>query len=400
MLDMDSGDARDPQPMTRLEGTDFFEALIQGDPNAFRYELRTLDRDGQVRQAADPYSFPPVLGDLDLQLFNEGNHLRTYEKLGAQVVRLNTVAGVLFAVWAPNASRVSVVGDFNAWDGRRHPMRVRGSSGIWELFIPGLGQGTKYKYEIKSKSGAILLKTDPQGFFAEIRPKTASVVWDVSEFVWHDVDWLTRRAATDYLRSPLSIYEVHLGSWMRAPESNGYLTYRDIAPRLADYVLQQGYTHVELLPITEHPLDASWGYQVTGYFAPTSRFGTPDEFQYLVDYLHQHEIGVIVDWVPAHFPKNDNGLIHFDGTALYEYADDRVGEHKAWGTKVFNYRTQRGSPVPDQQTRYFGSTDTTSMGCGLMPSLRCSISTTVERNGRLIAMAGARTWKPSPSCAA
>jgi 1,4-alpha-glucan branching enzyme len=278
-----------------------------------------------------------VLGDLDLQLFNEGNHFRTYEKLGAQIMTLDGAAGVLFTVWAPNAVRASVVGDFNGWDGRRHPMRVRGSSGLWELFIPDLHQGTTYKFEIKTQSDTIRIKADPQAFTSEVRPRTASVVWDTSGFEWHDQEWMAQRAKANYLVQPLAIYEVHLGSWMRVPETHGYLTYRDLAHRLADYVLERGYTHVELLPVTEHPLDASWGYQVTGYFAPTSRFGTPDDFQYLMDYLHGKGIGVIVDWVPAHFPKDDYGLVLFDGTHLYEYADDRVGEHKTWGTLVFNY---------------------------------------------------------------
>jgi 1,4-alpha-glucan branching enzyme len=281
--------------------------------------------------------FPPFLGDLDLQLFNEGNHWRTYEKLGAHIIEHGGVKGVAFAVWAPNAEQVSVVGDFNRWDGRYHPLRPRDRSGIWELFIPGLGEGIIYKYEILTKAGALLLKADPQGFCAELRPKTASVVWDIGKHVWGDAAWLAKRAKTDPLQQPMAIYEVHLGSWMRVPETNSYLSYRDLAHRIADYVVRQGYTHVELLPITEYPLDASWGYQVTGYFAPTSRFGTPDDFQYFVDYLHQHGIGVILDWVPAHFPKDDYGLANFDGTALYEYADERIGEHKRWGTKVFNY---------------------------------------------------------------
>jgi 1,4-alpha-glucan branching enzyme len=324
-------------PFARTEGTDFFEAQFPDVQEVFPYEIRTLDKDGQTRQRGDPYSYLPVLGDLDLQLFNEGNHFRTYEKLGAQVIEHGGSEGVVFAVWAPNAERVSVIGDFNGWDGRSHPMRVRGSSGIWELFVPGLGEGTTYKYEVKIKSGALMQKTDPQGFFAEFRPKTASIVWNINKHGWGDAEWLAQRAKSDLLHGPMAIYEVHLGSWMRVPETNGYLNYRDLAVRLADYVVQQGYTHIELLPITEHPLDASWGYQVTGYFAPTSRFGTPDDFQYFVDYLHQKGIGVILDWVPAHFPKNDYGLVNFDGTALYEYGDDRIGEHKEWGTKVFNF---------------------------------------------------------------
>jgi 1,4-alpha-glucan branching enzyme len=248
------------------------------------------------------------------------------------------VEGVHFAVWAPNAKRVSVVGDFNRWDGRRHPMRVLGGSGIWELFIPGLGEGNLYKYEIKGQFDQVFEKADPHGYAAELRPKTASVVWDIDKHHWEDQEWMERRAETDYLPEPVSIYEVHLGSWMRVPdEGDRFLTYRELAHRLVDYVREMGYTHIELLPVMEHPLDASWGYQVIGYFAPTSRFGTPDEFQYFVDYCHQNGIGVILDWVPAHFPRDAHGLARFDGTALYEHADPRLGEHRDWGTLIFNY---------------------------------------------------------------
>ncbi len=330
----------DALPMTRVPDSDFFEAqsaICNLQSPIPPYRLRTLDKDGVTREADDPYRFLPVLGDLDLQLFGEGNHFRTYNKLGAHMIEHGGVRGTVFAVWAPNAERVSVIGDFNRWDGRCHPMRVLGGSGIWELFVPGLGEGTIYKYEVRTKTGALLQKTDPQGFFAERRPKTASIVWDIGKHTWDDADWMAQRAAIDPLRAPMAICEVHLGSWMRTPEGNGYLSYRDLAEKLAEYVAQEGYTHVELLPVTEHPLDMSWGYQVTGYFAATSRFGTPDEFQDFVDTLHRRGIGVILDWVPAHFPKNDYALVNFDGTALYEYADDRIGEHKEWGTKVFNY---------------------------------------------------------------
>ncbi|MBN8499524.1 1,4-alpha-glucan branching protein GlgB, partial [Accumulibacter sp.] len=292
----------------------------------------------------DPLGFRSALGDFDLQLFGEGRHYRTYELLGAHVVRLGDVQGVRFAVWAPNARDVSVIGDFNQWDGRRHPMRARARSGIWELFIPGQGQGALYKYEIRTKTGALARKTDPQGFYAEMRPQTASIVWDISfgaRGLWSDAGWMASRARNDPLRRPMAIYEVHLGSWARVPGSSGYLSYRDLAARLVAYVRQQGYTHVELMPVTEHPLDASWGYQVTGMFSPTSRFGSPDDLQYFVDHMHGNGIGVILDWVPAHFPKNDFGLVKFDGSALYEYADDRIGEHKAWGTKVFNYKRKQ-----------------------------------------------------------
>ena len=321
----------------RVEGTDFFEAQFPERTEIFPYEICTEDKDGFSRQFKDPYSFLPVLGDLDLLLFNEGNHYRTYEKLGAQVMTHQGVQGTCFSVWAPNAARVSIVGDFNGWDGRRHPMRQRGSSGIWELFMPDLGQGAVYKFEIKAKSDAILQKTDPQGFWAEMRPKTASIVWDISQYEWQDAGWLAEREGKNPLLQPMSIYEAHLGSWMRVPETNTYVTYNDLAGPMVKFLKEEGYTHVELLPITEHPLDASWGYQVTGYFSPTSRFGTPDEFMAFVDTMHRNGIGVIMDWVPAHFPKNDYGLVNFDGSALYEYADNRLGEHLEWGTKVFNW---------------------------------------------------------------
>jgi 1,4-alpha-glucan branching enzyme len=324
-------------PMTRLTGTDFFEAQFPDRREIFPYELRISRKVGGVSQQPDPYAFSSVLGDLDLYLFGEGNLYHAYEKLGSHVITHGGARGVSFAVWAPNAVRVSVVGDFNGWDGRRCPMRVRGGTGVWELFIPGLDEGTLYKYEIKTRYDTVLVKADPMAFYAEMRPKTASVAWDIDKHAWGDAAWMAQRANTDILRAPLAIYEVHLGSWMRVPDTNGYLSYRDLAHKLADYVKQEGYNYIELMPIAEYPFDGSWGYQVTGFFAPTSRFGTPDDFQYFVDYLHQQGIGVLIDWVPAHFPKNDYGLINFDGTPLYEYADERMGEHKAWGTKIFNF---------------------------------------------------------------
>ncbi len=326
-----------PFPFERVSGTDFFEARFPGEASPFPYEIRVEDKDGASRQFKDPYSFLPVLSEADLQLIHEGSHCRTYEKLGAQIMAHDGVTGVCFAVWAPNAARVSVVGDFNSWDGRRHPMRERGSSGVWELFIPGLGEGTIYKYEIRARDGDVFQKSDPQAFCTELRPRTASVVWDVKKHRWDDASWMQERSRRDAAHAPLSIYEVHLGSWMRVPETNGFLSYADLAGRLVDYVKQQGFTHVELLPITEHPLDASWGYQVTGYFAPTSRFGTPDDFQDFVDTLHRAGIGVIIDWVPAHFPADACGLARYDGSTLYEYEDPRLGEHREWGTKVFNW---------------------------------------------------------------
>ncbi len=295
--------------------------------------------EGDEWEFDDPYRFPPFLSDFDLHLLSEGTHYDAYEKLGAHLREIEGVRGVTFAVWAPDARRVSVVGDFNNWDGRRHPLRVRGESGIWEIFLPGLGEGEIYKYEIKSRDNSLLgLKADPFAFYSEFRPKTASVVYDVNRYTWHDDAWMAERPRRQALDAPLAIYEVHLGSWMRAPEEdNRILNYRELAERLVDYVLKMGFTHVELLPVMEHPLDESWGYQTTGYFAPTSRYGTPEDFMYFVDYCHQHGVGVILDWAPAHFPGDAHGLAHFDGTFLYDHADPRRGEQQDWGTRVFNY---------------------------------------------------------------
>src|SRR5579864_5770474 len=279
-----------------------------------------------------------LLTDFDLYLFNEGTHVRIFEKLGAHVVEADGTAGVAFAVWAPNAEGVSVIGDFNGWDFNANPLKPRQSSGIWEGFIPGIGQGTLYKYSIKPRfSWQRIEKADPFGFAAELRPRTGSMVWDLSNYQWQDQQWADRRREAQAFDAPISIYEVHLGSWRRVPETNGFLTYRDLAHQLAEYCQMMGYTHVELLPISEHPLDASWGYQTVGYFAPTSRFGSPDDFRAFVDILHQAGIGVLLDWVPAHFPRDAHGLANFDGTALFEHADPRQGEHPDWGTKIFNF---------------------------------------------------------------
>ncbi len=274
----------------------------------------------------------------DFYLFNEGSHYRIYEKMGAHVVESNGTTGTVFSVWAPNAREVSVVGDFNGWTPQSHPLQARGLSGIWEGFIPGLGKGTMYKFHIHSTQLAYQIeKTDPVGLFTEKPPRTASVVWDL-DYTWNDAAFLEKRAALNSLHAPMSIYEVHLGSWMRIPEEdNRSLTYREIAPRLADHVNRLGFTHVELLPIMEHPFYGSWGYQTTGYFAPTSRYGTPQDFMYLVDYLHQHGIAVILDWVPSHFPSDGHGLAYFDGTHLFEHSDSRQGFHPDWKTFIFNY---------------------------------------------------------------
>ena len=280
-----------------------------------------------------------VIGELDRYLFGEGRHYQLYHKLGAHPYTYRGQDGYYFAVWAPHAAAVSLVGDFNAWNPDATPMKPVADSGIYELFVPGLGVGQLYKFAITTHTGTILFKADPYAFSAEYRPGTASVTADIRGFKWNDSKWMESRAGTDPVKAPISIYEVHLGSWKKKnrPEKDGYYTYMEAAHELADYVLEMGYTHVELMGIAEHPYDGSWGYQVTGYYAPTSRYGTPEDFAYFVNYLHKKGIGVILDWVPAHFPKDAHGLADFDGQALYEYADPRKGEHPDWGTKVFDY---------------------------------------------------------------
>src|ERR1700687_3591600 len=288
--------------------------------------------------AQTPTSAVSLLTDQDLHLFNEGTHYQIYDKLGAHLTTVAGKPGTDFAVWAPNASAVSVVGDFNGWDTQSHPLKARGSSGIWEGFVPGVGKGALYKYHIVSHNqGYVAEKADPFGMFHEKPPRTASVVWDL-EYQWEDKRWMETRAKRDSLQAPISVYEVHLGSWMRVPEEGDRpLTYRATGPRLAEYVKRMNFTHVELMPIMEHPFYGSWGYQTTGYFAPTSRYGTPQDFMYLVDYLHQNGIGVILDWVPSHFPTDAHGLAYFDGTHLFEHADARKGFHPDWKTFIFNY---------------------------------------------------------------
>ena len=323
--------------MTRLPDSDHFEWRGDGQDLPAHYSLIWRDRQHREHIARDPYTFAPQLGDLDLHLFAEGRHRHAFRFLGAHEHEVDGVAGVLFAVWAPNAERVSVVGAFNDWDGRSHPMRVRGGSGVWELFIPDLGPGHIYKYEIRNRhSGAILLKADPYGQRHELRPSTGSIVAVRSSFVWNDHEWMEQRHQHDWQHAPMSVYEVHIGSWRRGQEGE-FLGYREAAHQLVAYVKDMGFTHIELLPITEHPFDLSWGYQATGYFAPTSRFGEPDDFRYFVDHCHRNGIGVLLDWVPAHFPKDAHGLARFDGTPLYEHADPRLGEHMDWATLIFNY---------------------------------------------------------------
>ncbi len=327
------------RPMRRIHPAGLFEAIIPY-PNGngpLRYMIRTTDEAGHKRTMHDPYAFPHLLTDYDLHLLNEGTHWRCYDRLGAQLRTIDGVEGVNFAVWAPNATSISVVGDFNAWDGRRHPMRKHIPSGFWELFIPGLGAGTLYKFQIRHH-GQLFEKSDPFGFGAEVPPLTASKVVDLDCYQWHDSEWLSKRRETNWLEQPLSFYEVHLGSWKRpGDEPSRWLSYRDLAHQLVDYCQQMGYTHIELLPVSEHPLSASWGYQTVGYYAVTSRHGTPQDFMYFVDLCHQNEIGVVLDWVPAHFPRDGHGLRRFDGTALYEHADPRRGDHRDWGTHIFNY---------------------------------------------------------------
>ena len=324
--------------MEKLHESGFFEAIIKDKQDFFKYRLEVTDFSGNVFTVYDPYCFLPVLTDFDLHLFNEGNHHKIYEKLGARGMTVNDVSGTLFAVWAPCARRVSVIGDFNQWDGRRHQMRCLGSSGIWEIFIPGICEGDLYKFEIKTQSGEIYKKSDPYAFYSELRPETASVVCNIDRSEWQDKEWIKDRDSGNLFEKPVAIYEVHPGSWSRIPEEGArFLTYRELADKLVNYVVEMGYTHIEFMPVAEHPFDGSWGYQVTGYYSVTSRYGKPEDFMYLVDQCHQNGIGVILDWVPAHFPKDGHGLARFDGTALYEHADVRQGEHPDWGTHIFNF---------------------------------------------------------------
>jgi 1,4-alpha-glucan branching enzyme len=349
-LALSSGSSLD---MRRIHPDGLFEAIaprnaIDGPQS---YTLQATSHNGTMAHLLDTYAFGPLLTSFDLHLISEGQHYRTYEKLGAHVVKVGDVWGVHFAVWAPNAERVSVIGNFNNWDGRVHPMRFHPGAGIWEIFIPNLPEGEAYKYQIKPRGGGALVeKADPYGFYAEYRPRTSSIVFDIDRYQWTDGEWMQERGKRQALDAPISIYEVHLGAWKRVPgggrptttdgsvtETGGWLNYRELAHDLVDYVKYMGFTHVELLPVSEHPFDGSWGYQTIGYYAPTSRYGDPADFQYFVDHMHRNGIGVFIDWVPAHFPRDPHGLGSFDGTHLYEHADPRLGAHPDWGTLIFNY---------------------------------------------------------------
>jgi 1,4-alpha-glucan branching enzyme len=330
-------DGQDPVLLKLAHPAGVFEGVVKGAELPLTYALRVRYPDGGDFRVDDPYRFPPTLGDVDLHLIGEGRHERLWERLGAHPTEIDGVAGTAFAVWAPSARSVSVVGDFNSWDGRLNPMRSMGSSGVWELFVPGAGAGTRYKFEIRGANGDLLLKADPLAFETEHPPATNSIVHR-SKYEWSDGEWIELRKQTDPLGAPMSVYEVHLGSWRWNPlEGNRALSYEELADELAAYVNDLGFTHVELLPVMGHPFAGSWGYQVTSYYAPTPRYGTPDDFKAFVQRMHDHGIGVILDWVPAHFPKDSWALAKFDGTALYEHADPRRGEHPDWGTLVFNF---------------------------------------------------------------
>jgi len=325
-----------PIAAERIDKEGFFCVTVPGAGSDIPYHLRIVKPDGSEEFTRDAYQYGPIMGDIDLHLFSEGQHWKIYEKLGAHLQAIGDATGVYFAVWAPNAQRVSVVGDFNHWDGRVNPMRKLLGAGVWELFLPGIKQGTHYKFEIRTQTGAVLLKSDPFASFNQHGKSTASLVYDLERYTWNDADWIEARRQKNWPQSPISIYEVHLGSWRRK-EGNCQLTYLELADTLLQYVVEMGYTHIELLPVAEHPFEGSWGYQVTNYYAPTSRFGPPDDFRHFIDKCHQAGIGVIMDWVPAHFPKDAHALAEFDGTDLYEHMDPRQGEHQDWGTLIFNY---------------------------------------------------------------
>ena len=324
--------------MSRIEGTDFFEIVLnEAHETGSHYSVKWQEKgNAHWVEVVSPYSFLPQVGELDLHLFSEGNHHHAYRFMGAHLKTIDSVAGCLFVLWAPNVKRASVVGDFNGWNGTRHPMRAAGGSGVWELFIPGLQAGDYYKFEMLSKDHQLLLKTDPYAKQMALRPETASQIVNNESYSWQDTEWLDERTKFDWQHQPISIYELHAGSWKRPGEEQFY-DWQALGDQLIPYVTDLGYTHIELMPITEHPLDQSWGYQVTGFYAPSARYGSPEQFRQFIDSCHQNNIGVILDWVPAHFPKDSFALARFNGGALYEHEDSRKGEHKEWGTLIFNY---------------------------------------------------------------
>lgn len=328
-----------PVELSKTHEDGLFEVVIENQEAPLRYNLSVTHKSGEeTKPCADPYTFDRIFSAFDAHLFAEGQHWNLYDHLGAHLTTIDGVAGTVFQVWAPNARRVSVVGDFNAWDGRVHPLRKLVECGVWEIFLPGVSAGAHYKFEILNAQGHSVLKSDPFAFFSQNGLQTASLVYDLQKFQWKDEAWMEQRPQKEWHRSPVSVYEVHLGSWRRKMEENGRpLTYIELAHTLVPYAKEMGYTHLELLPVAEHPFEGSWGYQITGYFAPTSRHGSPDDFRYFVDFAHRNNIGVILDWVPGHFPKDIHGLSDFDGTKLYEHADPRQGEHCDWGTLIFNY---------------------------------------------------------------
>lgn len=324
--------------MEKVHPAGFFELVLPQVEEKFPYRLKWSTLDGLEAEAEDPYAFGTLLGEQDLHYFGEGKHRHLYRVFGAHRREMGGIEGMMFAVWAPNARRVSVVGDFNAWDGRVHVMRKRVEGGVWELFVPRVEFGVHYKFEMVGADGSLFNKSDPVAFFSQHGKETASIAYDLESYQWGDGQWMEQRAKSDLYSQPVSVYEVHLGSWARVPEEgNRYLTYHELADRLLDHVVGLGFTHIELMPVAEFPFDGSWGYQVCGFFAPTSRFGSPDDFRHFVNRCHQRGIGVILDWVPAHFPKDPHGLARFDGTALYEHDDPRQGEHMDWGTLIFNF---------------------------------------------------------------
>jgi 1,4-alpha-glucan branching enzyme len=340
------------RPMRRIHPSGLFEGLLPVESNSRtltvdsnapkpsipHYRLRVANHDGNISEMHDPYAVPSLFTDFDRYLFGTGQHWKIYDKMGAHVRVVDGQAGVNFSVWAPNAQSVQVIGDFNHWDGRSHTMQKQIPSGIWELFVPNVNAGSKYKFRVRSFDGQTIDKTDPYGFYAELPPRTASIVQPLDGYSWNDGGWMEQRANSNPLNKPMSVYEVHLGSWRKSSNGvHGWMNYRDIAHQLVTYCKEMGFTHIEMLPVSEHPFTGSWGYQTVGYFSCTSRYGSPEDFMYLVDHCHQNGIGVIIDWVPAHFPKDAHGLRRFDGTALYEHEDPRQGEHPDWGTMIFNF---------------------------------------------------------------